>query len=71
MTILASLPLVHCELSFSDGLDDISSFQAGAARANWTNNQITIAVMDAKHKSDNFNDVGEVLYQYCTDDSWV
>ena len=71
MSILANLPRVSCQLDFLDGVADIASFRAGAERANWTNSQIVVAVLDAVYKSHHFDDVGEVLYQYCTDESWA
>lgn len=71
MRNLNDLPLVSCQLEFSDGLADIASFRAGAARANWTNTEITVAVATACNESYRFDEVGEVLYQYCTDASWA
>lgn len=63
MNILSNLPIVSCQLDLSDGIADIASFRSGAARANWTNSQIVVAVLDAVYKSHHFDDVGEVLYQ--------
>jgi len=71
MNILVNLPRVSCQLHLSDGVADVESFRAGAARANWTNSQIVVAVLDAVYKSHHIDDVGEVLYQYCTDESWA
>lgn len=69
MRTLANLPLVSCRLSLSDGVADIQSFQAGARNANWTNNEINVAIIKAVYESAYFDDAGEMLRQYCTDES--
>lgn len=66
MRISVELPLVTCELMFSDGLADVASFRAGAANARWTNSEITVAVAKAFGESNGFDDVGRRLQQYCT-----
>jgi hypothetical protein len=60
---------VSCQLEFNDGVADIASFQTGARAANWLENEITITVIRAVYKSSRFDDVGEILCQYCTKDS--
>lgn len=69
MRTIADLPLVSCQLDLSDGVADIESFRAGARSANWTNDEINVAVIKAVYESFRFDDVGEILYQYCTDES--
>lgn len=66
MRALADLPVVSCRLSHSDNVDDIESFRAGARRADWTEDEITCAVLTAVHESCSFNDIGILLFQYCT-----
>jgi len=70
MRTLADLPRVSCQLDLRDGVADIASFQAGARTANWMEDEITFAVVNAVYKSYCFDDVGVVLYQYCADKSW-
>jgi hypothetical protein len=71
MRTLADLPVVSCQLCLVDGIVDIASFQAGARLANWTNNEINVAIVTALRDGPGFDDVGVVLYQYCTDKSWL
>jgi hypothetical protein len=60
---------VSCQLNLADGVADIESFRAGAREASWVENEITITVIQAVYKSQHFDQVGEVLAQYCTDES--
>lgn len=71
MRTLPNLPLVSCKLGLSDGIADIASFRSGATNANWTHGEINVAIVKAVYKSSYFDDVGEVLHQYCTDESGV
>jgi hypothetical protein len=66
MRTLVNLPLVSCQLSFSDGVADIESFRAAAAAADWTRNEFNVAVVRAVYESSYFDSVGHVLYRYCT-----
>jgi hypothetical protein len=65
MRTSADLPLVSCELSLSDGVADIESFRRAATSANWTNDEINVAVVQAIYESSYFDDVGVGLQQYC------
>lgn len=71
MRNLADLPRVSCQLEFSNGHADIASFLAGAVSANWKYDDMFAVVLKAIGESHFFNDVGEVLYDYCTDESWA
>lgn len=71
MQTLVDLPLVSCELGLSDGVADIKSFQAGAANAGWTRDEINVAVVKAVYGGIDFDDVGEVLRQYCACEGMV
>lgn len=66
MRTLADLPLVSCQLDFSDGVADIESFRAAAAVAGWTRGEFNVAVVRAVYESSDFDDVGQLLYRYCT-----
>lgn len=67
MRALADLPVVSCRFGLSDNVDDIESFRAGARRADWTEGEITRAVLTSVHESRSFNDIGILLFQYCTE----
>lgn len=60
---------VSCQLNLADGVADIESFRTGAREASWIEAEITIVVIQAVYKSQHFDNVGEVLSQYCTDES--
>ena len=60
---------VSCQLNLADGVADIESFRTGAREAKWVEAEITIVVIQAVYKSQHFDNVGEVLSQYCTDES--
>jgi hypothetical protein len=47
MRTLVDLSLVTCQLKFSDGVEDIAAFKACAATANWTNDEINVAIVRA------------------------
>jgi len=66
MRTLPNLPLVTCRFGLSDGVADIEAFQSAAAAADWTRNEINVAVVRAVYESPDFDDVGQVLYRYCT-----
>lgn len=60
---------VSCQLNLVDGVNDIESFRTGAREAGWIEGEITIVVIQAVYNSQDFDVVGEVLSQYCTDES--
>jgi hypothetical protein len=66
MRTSADLPLVSCQLDFSDGVADIESFRAAAAVAGWTRDEFNVAVVRAVYASSDFDNVGQLLYRYCT-----
>jgi hypothetical protein len=66
MQALAELPVVSCQLNLSDGIDDIESFRAGARRVNWKEEEISLAVANAVYRSNSIDDVGLILFHYCT-----
>lgn len=66
MRTLANLPLVTCQFNFSDGTADVETFRAAAAAADWTRDEINVAVIRAVYESSYFDDVGQVLYRYYT-----
>jgi hypothetical protein len=65
MRTLLNLPPVTCRFGLSDGVADIKVFQTAAAAADWTRNEINVAVVRAVYESPYFDDVGQVLYRYC------
>ena len=69
MRTASTRPPVSCQLNLEDGVVDIESFRAGARHARWDEADITIVVIDAVYKCNDFDNVGKVLYQYCTDGS--
>jgi len=66
MRTLLNLPLVSCQFNFSDGVADIETFRAAAAAADWTSNEINVAVVRAVYESAYFDDVGQMLCRYCS-----
>jgi len=66
MRTSADLPLVSCQLDFSDGVADIESFRAATAVAGWTRDEFNVAVVRAVYSSSDFDSVGQLLYRYCT-----
>ncbi|ALK96235.1 hypothetical protein AB595_14610 [Massilia sp. WF1] len=71
MRNLTDLPLVSCQIEFLDGHADIASFLAGAVRASWKYEEMFAAVLKAIEESYQFEDVGDVLLDYCTYESWA
>lgn len=65
MRTSVDLPLVTCQLKFSDGVEDIEAFKGCAATASWTNDEINVAILKAVYAVTDFDLVGEVLQQYC------
>jgi len=63
------LPLVSCQLSLTEGLEDIESFRVAAAAAEWTRNEINVAIVRAVYESSYFEDVAKGLLCYCTPES--
>lgn len=70
MRNLNDLPLVSCHLNFSDGHADIASFLDGAVRTSWKYEEMFAVVLKAIEESYQFEDVGDVLLDYCTYESW-
>ncbi len=71
MSSIIDLARVSCDLHFFDGHADIASFHAGAVLAGWSLEDIFDVTCEAMESCECFDDVGEVLYNYCTDESWA
>lgn len=56
-------------LDLVDGWADIAAFRAGATAAGWTSEEAESVVSYAIQESFYIKDVGELLYEYCTDES--
>jgi hypothetical protein len=60
-----NLPRVSCPLSLTDGVADIEASQSAARAADWTRNEINVAVLRAAYEGTYFEDVGQLLHHYC------